>query len=168
MHRFASRTLAAAILAALGGCGAPTSALSLIAVARQGIQQERQDAAAAHKVLIAQLRTGQAALDAAFDADVKLAAADQVRNAQGKPAALSAEWVISARKGYIAARDAIAAQIAAQQLAEATRQDNLSAADEALRLAGDVIVQQAALGRQVKQYLLSIQRRLIGAEPQDK
>ena len=151
---------AALCLIALAGCSPPAATLQLIAVARQGIKGA-QDAQVAQHEQLTKFRDGQsAALDAAFDADVRLAASGALKDASGKPLALTEEWVISARKGYTAARDLIQQQAQADQAAHAARLDNLKASDEALDMAGQLIIQQQGLALRAQQELADFQRRL--------
>ena len=154
----AARLLSIACAALFGGCAAPSATLDLISVARKGLSSARQDAEANHADNIRQLEAQKADLDAAFDADVKLAAAGKLTSADGEPAALSAEWVISARKGYSAARDLIGAQIGSSNSAHQTALDNLDAAAEALDMACELIVSQQNLSQQLKRYVLETQR----------
>jgi len=133
--------------------------LDLIAVARAGLADARQAQQQSHEALLRQFVQQQAALDAAFDADVRLAEAGAIRDAQGQPVALDARWVIAARKGYVAARDATARQASDAQAVHATRQDNLAAADEALQMAWTLIVEQQGLNLRMRQYLMEQQRK---------
>ncbi len=153
--------LHALMLVPLSGCGGPEAAMDLIAVGRKGIAHQKQALTATHSQLVRQLKATQAALDSAFDADVRLAAGRQIKDAEGSPIALSPEWIISARKGYIAARDAIAEQILSAESVHLIQQDNLHAADEALEMAANLVIQQALISDRIKQYLMKIQRRLI-------
>ncbi len=132
----------------------------LIAVARRGLDDARTAQQAQNQTIMKQYASQQSSLDAAFDADVRLAAGGQIKDAAGSAVTLTPEWVISARKGYVAARDAIAAQAQATQTANATRLDNLKAADEALDMATQLILQQQALGLRASQLLLSFQRKV--------
>ncbi len=150
-----------AAAAVLGGCGAPTATLELITVARKGIADARVGQEGLHAELVRRLGAQSAALDSAFDADARLAEAGQIKDAQGRPVALSAEWVISARRGYAAARDLLAGQIRSAEKTHATRMDNLSAADEALELASQLILSQWAVREQIRRRLLAVRRSLI-------
>lgn len=147
--------------AAAGGCSSSAATLELITAARKGINMTRSDDAARHDEDIQRLAAQAASLDAAFDADVKLAAAGQIRDAEGKPLELSADWVISARKGYAAARDMLAEQSRMAEASHRQQQDNLAAADEALEMASQLTVWQSDLSERLKQHLLSVQRSLI-------
>jgi len=144
---------------AFGGCAAPTATLELISVARAGLADARAAGQQSHETAMRQFAQQQAALDVAFDADVRLAEAGAIRDAQGNPVAMDARWVIAARKGYVAARDAVAQQAVAAQAAHATRQDNLAAADEALRMALTLIIEQQGLSIRMRQYLMEQQRK---------
>jgi len=145
--------IVACLMTLLGGCAAPTATLDLIAVARAGLADARDAQRQSHETLIRQFSQQQAALDAAFDADVRLAEAGAIRDAQGNPVALDGRWVIAARKGYVAARDAVAQQAVAAQAAHATRLDNLAAADDALHMACTLIIEQQGLNIRMRQYL---------------
>ena len=100
-------------------------------------------------------------MDVAFDADVKLVGAGKIEDASGQPVELTPQWVISARKGYAAARDLIGEKIRLAEALHATRMDNVRAADEALEMASQLVVQQSNLGLRIKQQLIAIQRRLV-------
>ena len=141
------------------GCSAPTATLDLIGVARKAVALQRDAQRAQHEQIVRHFESQKRALDAAFDADVRLAAAGQITDPAGTPVAMTAEWIISARKGYAAARDIIDGQIASARQANATHTDNLAAADEALDLAGRLIVQQWSVGERIKQNVLDFQRR---------
>ena len=149
-----------AILASvLPGCS-PSATLDLITVARKGLTMA-QEAQTAQRAEIVRQLDGQAdALDQAFDADTRLAASGQLKDADGKTVPFSPEWVISARKGYAAARDAIGNQVRQTEALHSVRMDNLKAADEALDMASQLIVQQWSVGERIQQELLKVQRRL--------
>jgi len=147
--------------AALAGCAAPTATIDLMTVARKGIAYSQEAQSQQHAEILRRMADQAAALDAAFDADVRLVAAGQVKDAQGRPVELSPEWVISARKGYVAARGLLEKQMRSQELANAKQQENLVAADEALEMACQLIVQRWNVGQRVKQQLLKMQRRLV-------
>jgi hypothetical protein len=137
----------------LSGCAAPAATLELIAVARAGLADARTAQRQSHDVQMRLFAQQQSALDAAFDADVRLAEAGAIRDAQGNPVAMDGRWVIGARKGYIAARDAVVQQAFAAQAVHATRQDNLIAADEALHMACTLILEQQGLSIRLRQYI---------------
>ncbi|MFW6132995.1 MAG: hypothetical protein ACOC8F_03800 [Planctomycetota bacterium] len=141
-----------------GGCGAPPARTDLLTVARKGLAGAVQAEDEHHAAALERTATQQAALDAAFDADVKLAAAGELTDADGEPVRLTPEWVISARKGYAAARDLLADQARTAERAHATRVDNLDAADEALRMAQELIVRQWAIRDRIKQTVLNLYR----------
>ena len=145
----------------LAGCSAPSATLDLITVARMGIKSAAEVQTANHAELLRHYDTQAKALDSAFDADVRLVAGGQLADAAGKPVKLTAEWVISARKGYAAASGMIADQKRNAEAAHAVHLDNLNAADEALDMASQLIVQQSSLTQKLKQHLIGIQRRLI-------
>ncbi len=145
----------------LSGCSAPTATLDLLTVARKGISSAADEEAHQHREIVKRLAAQMAALDSAFDADVRLVGAGQIRTGEGTPVELSPEWVISARKGYIAARDLLNEQVQSSQAAHAARRDNLKAADEALEMASELIVRQWNIAERVKQHVLNVQRRII-------
>jgi len=168
MFKLANRTLFAACASAvLAGCTLPSATIDLIRVAQKGLADERQAVEATHDQLIEQLEGRQASLDAAFDADVRLAAGGQIEDPKGNPVALSPEWIISARKGYIAARDAIGGELVNVELVRQSRLDNLHAMQEALSMATDLVIRQSLLAENVKQYLSRIHRRLTGGNETD-
>ena len=136
------------------GCSAPTATTGLIAQGQRGLAdarhaQQRTYAryCASHQM---QLRT----LDDAFDADVKLVAAGQLTGPDAQPVPLSADWVISARRGYAFARDTLATQFASETHAHAIQLDNLAAATEALHLANELTVLQWNVSARIKQAFL--------------
>ena len=140
------------------GCTAPAATLELIAAARKGITFATEDAAARQEEAISRLQAQTAALDAAFDADVRLVAAGQLADTDGKALALTAEWVISARKGYAAARGILAEQARSSEAAHAAAMDNLAAADESLDMAAQLIVSHWDAAERIKQHVLSLQK----------
>jgi hypothetical protein len=149
---------AALALLVLGGCTAQPATLELITVARRALAEAKDTQTAQHVQLLHQMQDTQAALDTAFDADVTLAAAGKITDAGGQPVAFTPEWVISARRGYIAARDELAAQIRIAEAAHAIRQDNLAAGEEALDMASQLILAQWSLSQRLKNILLTAQR----------
>ncbi len=151
-------------LAAPLGCAPPSASLELISVARKGLASAKEAQEAAHAQQARQWQLQAAALDAAFDADVKLAAGGQIVDAQGRPLAMTPAWVISARKGYAAARDLVAQQREAAAADHLVRMDNLAAADEALEMATQLVLQQLNVDTRVRQQLLDAQKRLV-SEP---
>jgi len=155
----------AACLAALlggmvaGGCGAPPATLELIDVARKALSGASAYETDRHADALKRLDAQASALDAAFDADVRLAEAGKITNAAGEPVRLTGAWVISARTGYAAARDAVAEQHRRLQAAHDTHLDNLQAAADALDLASRLILQQYALTAPGRQALEALRRR---------
>ena len=160
MAKYVKPILLALVLSAAVGCAAPSASLDLISVARKAVAAAEQAEDAQHAELMRLLSERQSALDAAFDADVALVAAGQIRDATGEPVALTPEWVVSARKGYAAARDLVAADIRSAEKAHATRMDNLQAGDQALDMASQLIVRQWSVSEQIRQRLIESQRRL--------
>lgn len=154
MHDARKVMTAVVWLGVLPGCATPTATVDLLRVAREGIGSAQTAQAQMHRQQ-QQLTEGQLrALDAAFDADVRLVAAGGVQTASGEPVTLSPQWVISARKGYVAARDALAEQARRAEADHAVEMDNLAAAEEALRLAEELTVLQWNLGERFKQQFL--------------
>jgi anti-sigma factor RsiW len=147
-------------LAVLGGCSAPPATLELLTVARHALVEAKQTQAAQHEELLKQIEAQQAAMDAAFDADVTLAAAGGLKDSDGQPVPFNPQWVISARRGYTAARDVLAQQVRQAEAAHAVHQDNLAAADEALEMASQLVVQQWNIAERLKTHLMTVQRRL--------
>ncbi len=142
------------------GC-AETAAVNLISVAREGIADARGAQQDQHEELMTRLAGQKESLDEAFDSDVRLVAAGGITDADGEPVELTPEWVISARAGYAAARDVVAAEMLSAELAHAARLDNLAAADEALEMATDLLLRQAGLTEPVRVKLLDKHGRWI-------
>ncbi len=161
-----TRVLICLLIAAcpLAGCSAPSATLDLITVARMGIKSASEAQAASHAELLQHYDAQAKSLDDAFDTDVRLIESGQIKDTEGNPLKLDAEWIISARKGYAAARDVIAEQKRGVEAAHAVNIDNLNAADEALDMASRLIVQQSSLTQKLKQHLINIQRRLIDGQ----
>jgi len=146
------------IVALLAGCSGPQAALDLIAVAREGLTGAKEVQARQHEQLMSDNEAKLAALDAAFDADVRLVEAGGITKADGEPVALSSEWVISARQGYAAARDALAEEMNMAQAAHLINEDNLQACDEALEMAGELIIQRSLLWQRIRQLLANARK----------
>ncbi len=159
------KTMAVAMAGCLlAGCTAPPATVDLITVARKGLAMAKEAQASQHTEIVRHLESQSAALDSAFDADVRLAAAGQIKTADGQVAAFTPEWVISARKGYAAARDAMSTELRSAESANTARSDNLKAADEALDMASQLIVQQYSVSEQIKQQLINVQRSLLNGK----
>jgi len=112
-RRMVSLALCLAVAAAgalFAGCAAPPATVELVNVARQALADASELADARRADDLARLDELAGALDAGFDADVRLVAAGGLIGPDGQPVGLSPEWVISARKGYAAARGALADQ----------------------------------------------------------
>ncbi len=148
-------------LVVLGGCSAPAATLQLIGVARETLAAQRDAQTEMHAELMGCIESRRSALDTAFDADVRLAAAGGITDAEGNRVRLTPEWVISARKGYAAARDLAGADAMDAAAAHRTRMDNLRAADEALEMAAALIIRQTDVTERIRQHLLTLQRRFI-------
>lgn len=159
----ASRLLAVLVLTSClaAGCSAPAATLDLITVARKALADAQSAQQAQHAEIVRSLEAHCAALDDAFDRDVRLVAAGQIEDASGNAIALSPEWVISARKGYTAAYSLLRDEVQGAKTAHAQRLDNLKAADESLDMASQLIVRQMYVGERIRQGLLSVQRALI-------
>lgn len=142
----------------LCSCATPTATTDLIAVGKMGLDQAATAERQAHARLMDALDRQKHTLDAAFDADVRLAANRSLQTAAGEPIELSAEWIIAARQGYAAARDEISRQQQAERSAHLQQLDNLQAATEALDLAAELTVLQWNVGEQIKQKFLQLQR----------
>jgi len=142
-----------------GGCGAPPATLELIAVAQQALSGASEMQYARHADALARLEALKKALDGGFDADAKLAEAGKILDSAGDPIPFTAEWVISARKGYAVARDALAEQRSRLEAEHRTHLDNLTAAEQALELAKTLILQQSALTGRARQFVAALARR---------
>jgi len=154
--------LAASFAAAVfAGCSATPATLELLTAARQGLNMAMQAEGQNHAEIMQHLQGRRAALDAAFDSDVRMVAAGQIRDAGGKPVELSADWVIDARRGYSAACGVLDSDAQAAAAAHDKRLDNLRASDEALDMASQLIVQQWSVSERMRQTLIDVQRRLI-------
>lgn len=144
------------------GCGTPTATLDLIAVARRGLSEaksaELQRRQESRRAIEARLDM----LDDAFDEDVRLVSAGQVTTEDGGGTVeLSADWVISARKGLSAGHRMLLEQALVDQAAHLQRLDNLAAADESLEMAAGLIVRQAAISERARQVLTKLHRRIV-------
>lgn len=145
----------------LSGCSAATATLDLISVVRKGIQLEQESEAQQHAQILQHLTGQLAALDSAFDADVRLVAAGQIKSSDGSIVELSPEWIVSARRGYIAARDLLGDQVRSAEGAHSTRQDNLKSIDESLEMASRLVVREWNVTERIRQHVLDTQRRLL-------
>jgi hypothetical protein len=132
------------------------------------VTQARAAQQAQHEEIQSRMQERTAQLDDAFDADVKLAGAGLLRKPMAATApadssqvvSFTPEWVISARRGYAAARDAMARDARNEEIAHAVRMDNLAASDEALDMATQLIVRQWNLGQKLESSMLALQRML--------
>lgn len=143
------------------GCTAPTATLDLITIARKATGSARDAEDAQHAEIIKHLKRQVAALDSAFDADVRLAERGGIPSPTSQPVKLTAEWVISARKGYAAARDLLAGQMRSAEISHAARVDNLQAGDEALEMASQLIVRRWSVGERIGRKILETHGRLV-------
>ena len=146
-----------------GGCDGP-AAMELLGVARGAVAQARTELQADHDDRLSLVKFQCRSLDTAFDADVRLVAAGGIVTADGEPVTLSPEWVISARQGYGAAREALVEQMLAMEADHAVRQDNLVAADEAIDQAGRLMLQWSLLSESVQTLLIQAQEESIDVE----
>jgi hypothetical protein len=142
------------------GCQAPAATLELLAVAQAGLDDADAAARNAQQQRVAQYQQTLNSLDAAFDADVKLVAVGGATDPDGRPIALTPEWVIEARQGYAAARSLLAEQALQQAAVHETHLDNLQAARDALELARTLIVTSWSVRTSLKEQFLSLQRSL--------
>ncbi|MFP4140113.1 MAG: hypothetical protein ACLFVY_06075 [Phycisphaerae bacterium] len=156
--------LCAVLPVLLAGCGAPTATLDLISVARRGLADARSAELQRSEEMTRRVESQMDALGEAFDTDVRLVSAGEVTGADGKPVALSPEWVISARKGYAAAQRMLVQQTLTDQADHLQRLDNLAAADEALQMATGLIVRRAAVSQRVRNVLMDLHGRMIDEE----
>jgi hypothetical protein len=163
MNRHVNRWAVAAMLAMVVGCGDP-AALELLTVARQAVAEARSDLAIDRDEYHARMALQFRMLDSAFDADVRLVGAGGITSAEGTPATLNPEWIISARKGYAVARDATVQQMLVAEANYAIRQDNLLAADEAIDQAGRLMLKWSLLSDDIQRTLIQSQEELIDAE----
>ncbi len=160
-----SRKLLLALAALLlVGCQAPTATLDLLTVARHGLADARTAQQTLRNQQLQHLQAQQQALDAAFDADVQRVAAGRLENTDGEPLTLTPEWVISARRGYSAARDLLAQQARQADAVHHIHMDNLNAATEAIDLAEQLITLQWSLAEPLRQQFVNLRRRLFHAE----
>lgn len=155
-RKFAVAVIFVIILLALPGCRTPTATLDLIAIGRKGLASAREAQQAHQADLLRHHKTQLAALDSAFDNDVRLVEAGQLKAADGNLVKLDADWVISARKGYAAVRTIMADQMRANQATGAIEIDNIDAAAEALEMAAQLTVLQWNVSEKIKQQFLKI------------
>ena len=120
--------------------------VDLIGVAKKSLASAATAQQQSHDLIVRQYQAQQSALDTAFDADVRLAAAGGLKNAKGEPITLSADWIISARKGYTAARELLAEQIRQEQETHAVELD----------MAKELTILQWNVGEQIKQKFLKM------------
>ena len=149
--------LLALAFAALSGCQTPTATMDLIALGRQGLHGAKKSELDAHSERLRLHRKQLEALDTAFDTDVRLAAAGQIKDTEGELVKLSPEWIIAARKGYSAVRDVLSKNLRETEKSHAVQLDNLQAADEALKMAADLILLQWSVSERVRQQFQSLQ-----------
>jgi hypothetical protein len=147
--QFAVSLLLLFSLGASAGCSTDAAAIQLIQTGRDGLHLAQQSQREQHQIIAAYLDSQRSALDAAFDADVRLAAAGQIKRPDGSAVEMTPQWVIDARKGYAAARDALADQARLQQTAHDAAMDNIAAADEALTLAEQLLQARSAAFRRL-------------------
>ncbi len=153
-HKRSAIFAAIVIVLLVSGCRAPTGTLELIAVGRKGLTSAEQSRQQHQSQLLKFHKAQLAALDSAFDNDVRLVAAGQLKTLSDQPVAFDAQWVISARKGYAAARSIMSEQMRSAQAAGAIEKDNIRAADEALEMAAQLTVLQWNVGERIKQQFL--------------
>jgi hypothetical protein len=149
--------IACCLLSLLPGCSAGTATISLIDQAARGIDMLSASLETVHAQQLAGWTAQEAALDAAFDADLRLAEAGKITDADGKPVALTAAWVISARKGYVAGRTVVAANAASSERAHAVDRDNAKASKQALVMARTLAVMSMNISENLKGWLTTFQ-----------
>jgi hypothetical protein len=142
-----------------GGCATPTATTELISQGLKGLEMARSAREQSHEIETKMYQQQLAALDAAFDSDVRLITAGGLKDKDGKAIALTADWIISSRKGYSAAACAITNHMVKAQQVYATDLDNIAAANEALQLANELVVMQWNVGERFKQQFLQLQQR---------
>lgn len=146
------------------GCATPTATTELITQGIKGLQMARTAREQSYEIETKMYQQQLAALETAFDADVKLVSTGSLKDADGKPVEMTADWVISARKGYSAAVSAISTHVVKAQQVYATDLDNIAAANEALQLANELVVLQWNVGERFKQQFLQLQQRSTNDE----
>ncbi len=146
------------------GCGAPSGTLDLLTVARKGIELSAQQQSKQHAEIIKHLRDKLTSLDSAFDADLTLIEAGQIKDSNGQPIPLTGSWVITARKGYIAVRDILWDQIQSAETAHRQSLENIKTTHEVLERACELIVSQWQVAEKVKQHVLHVQRRILNEQ----
>lgn len=159
--RRCSAAALAALLATLAGCGGSAASLELLAAARGGIALAREAELEHQQRYDRQLAAQAEALDAAFDADVRLVDAGRLLGPEGEPVRLTAAWVIAARQGYAAGQRALQEEARASAAAHAGRLDDLAATDEALEMAVELIAADAALADRVRVRLAQVRGRWL-------
>ncbi len=126
-------TLLVAGALTLAGCGSPPSVTPLLRVAQSTLLRESQQLEQDQRMLAGVERQTLAALEQAFEADVRQAPT------------LEARWVLEAARAYALARDAVVGQGAAERQARQRRIENLLLAAEAQRRALNLLERQDAL-----------------------
>ncbi len=161
--RRAARSLrfiaAGVIAAAAGGCSAPAATLELISAARRGLDLAAEAEHRAHAERRESIEARADALDTAFDADVRLVGSGALERPDGSAVELTPEWVISARKGYAAARDALGEKARAVEAVHAANLDNLRTSDEALEMARRLILRRMRLTAPIRAKLEDLHGR---------
>lgn len=142
-----------------GGCATPTATTELITQGLKGLEMARSAREQSYAIETKMYQQQLAALDAAFDADAKLIASGGLKDKDGKAIEITADWIISARKGYSAAVGAVNNHMIKSQQVYATDLDNITAASEALQYANELVVMQWNVGERFKQQFLQLQQR---------
>jgi hypothetical protein len=145
------------IVLAFAGCAPPAATLGLIRQGEVALMESKKAIDSMGEEIEDKFKAQNAELDAAFDADVHMAAEKDL---------LDAEWVISARKGYSLARTAIAMEQADHARAVAARKDNVAAGLEALGMAKTIIIMQQDMSANMKQWLMNAENKLFKKEGQ--
>jgi len=142
-----------------GGCATPTATTELISQGLKGLEMARDAREQSYAIETKMYQQQLSALDVAFDSDVRLLATGGLKDKDGKAIELTADWVISSRKGYSAAAAAINTHMIKAQQVYATDLDNITAANEALQLANELVVMQWNVGERFKRQFLQLQQR---------
>lgn len=147
------RSAAAGLVLMIGGCSTPPSVPLLVGVAQRVINDERTHLDDDVTRQLHWYDQQRAALEDAFNTDVK------------EQATLDAAWVTQGAAAYAAAREALMQQQMKQQQAIATRQENLQLADDALGRASDLMQQADQLFWQAPQLRQWINEHVLGMSP---
>jgi len=140
------------------GCTTPTATTELISQGIKGLELARSAREQSYTIETKMYQQQLASLNTAFDADVSLVSAGGLKDKDGKAVEMTAEWIISARKGYSAAVDSINEKMVKAQQVYSTDLDNITAANEALQLANELVVMQWNVAEKFKEQFLKLQQ----------